>query len=211
MIYTSAIFMSAMVFLSVAFLCLDEQNIRLLGAENGAIENATAAGFALVAAIAFIVALKTRAEAWGLFSFFMALACLREMDMHRAFTSDSFLKLRFYSGDVAPMGEKVAGSLVIVLIAACAYRLIRYHFKGWIADVLKFEETALAVFLAVGSLGFAKILDSLKRLAPSLKEFHQENSYSMSLVEETFELAAVCMFLCVCLLWFKTNRSSHRE
>jgi hypothetical protein len=209
-IYTSLVIFALLGFWAMAFITLNQDQMSALATEDAMIESFTAFGFGVVALLAGFIWIKARREIWALFTFFMGLACFRELDLHKAFTSDSFLKLRFYSGDIAPLHEKIVGACAILLIIFCAYRLSKYAVT-WIKDIIAFKPQSCAIFLGMGTLGFAKKLDALSRLFPSLSDFHGQNRPFLGLIEESAELASVAFFLCACLLWFKTNRLSRPE
>lgn len=180
-------------------------NYSVLSAEGGSIENATALLFGIVAILTLCIAWRERRGIWWLFAFFMVTATCRELDLHKAFTQDSVLKLKFYTRSDAPMVEKIGGGIFVLILVGAIIRLLM-HVKQWILDLIKLKPMQMAALLGIGIMGVAKTLDAMVRLFPFLLDFHAQNRAALGLIEETFELTSAAMFLCVCLLWFKTNR-----
>ena len=74
-----------------------------------------------MAGLAFI---KHRVNLRFVLALGMSLAAMRELDWHKAWTTDSVLKSRFYLSDVTPIYEKVIGGGVILL-------LLYYQMDEW--------------------------------------------------------------------------------
>ena len=72
--------------------------------------------------------------------------------------------------------------------------------------MIAFREQALAVFLAMGILAFAKMLDAFARLFPFMADFHTDNRPLFGLIEESFELTSVLFFAYVCAFYFIQQR-----
>lgn len=205
--YTAIVLSILIGSLSYAFLRFDDATISMLGTEYGVIENLTAGMFGLVAIVAFVILCERKSEIWALFTGFMTLAMLREMDAHKAFTMDSVLKIKFYVRDDVPMNEKIMGAIFVFLLVLMVIRLARYALP-WVKNIIKFQHVALSVFMGLGILVFAKTLDAMKRIIPPLADFHDTNAHALGLFEETFELVGAMMFLLVCLLSLKAHRAS---
>ncbi|MEP3525317.1 MAG: hypothetical protein ABJN24_07805 [Hyphomicrobiales bacterium] len=179
--------------------------------EGGIIESTTAIIFGLVALLAFILFFKIRAKIWLYFGFLMAAASMREMDLHRAWTTDSIFKLRFYSGDAAPFYEKILGLLFILVLVFTLVQFIR-HIPSWISNVLKFQPMALSIFMGLGTLALGKLLDSMARVLPFMADFHGNNRPLLRLLEESLEMTSSFFFLLTCLLalLFKTIQNQEQ-
>lgn len=91
-------------------------------------------------------------------SFVFAAFGARELDLHKAYTTMSILKSRFYLGD-APLTQKLAGLLVIgMLVAAVLFLLKRYGLLAWRA-MRKPTPWAFAIATFIATLVLAKVLD----------------------------------------------------
>ena len=178
-----------------------------LAYEGNIIETTTAIIFAVTSLLAFIALLKKQNKIWFYFGFLMLSATMRELDLHKAWTTDSIFKLRFYSGDAAPFYEKALGLLFIVVLIFCLVQFIR-HIPSWISNLLKFHPIALSIFLGLGALGTGKTLDSMARILPFLADFHGQNRGILRMFEESLEMTSSFFFLLVCLLalFFKTSQ-----
>ena len=203
--YMALVLFGTVLFLGYNFMYFTAADFLVWNAESGPIENATALLFGIVSVLAVGIAFREQRKIWWLFAFFMVTATCRELDLHKAFTQDSVLKMNFYTKSDAPIIEKMGGGLFVAILMTAIIQLLMYA-KQWVLDVLKFKPMPLAAFLAIGMLGFAKTLDAMARLFPISADFHDQYRAAIGLVEETFELSSAAMFLCVCLLWFRTNR-----
>lgn len=202
--YVLTVFIGLFAFLAYGFLLMMPDVRISMSLEAGFIEGVTAASFGLLAVLAFVRATEKRSELAWLFVFFMVLACARELDLHKAFTEDSVLKLNFYFKSDAPLLEKIGGGFFVLLLVYGGVRLLTYA-PQWARDVWALKADALAIFLAMGVLGTAKTLDAFARLFPFLTDFYQENRSFFSLTEESFELASVFLFGYVCFSYFKSR------
>jgi len=203
--YALAILTVTSGFLLYNLTALTPEQYTNLTREHGPIEMLTAIGFALTACTAAIIAWKEKTQIWSLFAAFMAFAAARELDLHKAFTSDSILKSKFYLKSDAPWFEKTGGALFILLLIYCVIRLLPYT-KQWVQNLLKFQSNALSIFLAMGILAAAKMLDSFARLFPFIADIHTNNRALFGLVEETFECTCIAFFAFVCLNYFVNRR-----
>lgn len=123
---------------------------------------------------------------------------LRELDLHKAFTSSSIFKSRFYLGD-APTHEKLAGlvviGLLIYLLYCCAKR---------VPDILhQLRQGSLIVWLAVNALllmGLGRAIDSMSRILPWLHQRLPAHAQTMH-AEEVLELGGSIVMLAACIIW----------
>lgn len=205
--YTVLILCALSLFLGYNFVCLNGTDHAIWSAESGPIENATAWLFAAVSVLVIGIAGFEKRRIWWVFAFFMVVATFRELDLHKAFTQDSVLKLKFYTRSDAPMVEKLGGGVFVATLVAVIILLLM-HAKQWVLDLFKLKPMAMASFIGIGMMGAAKTLDAMARLFPVSAEFHAQNRAALGLVEETLELSSATMFLCVCFVWFlsRTNR-----
>jgi len=182
-----------------SFLNLDKADWIMLKSEGKALEISTAVIFALSAFVGFIGFLKTNKKMHFLFFTLMALASAREMDLHKEWTTDSILKLRFYSSDTTPEFEKLIGGVVILFLLYASFQCFK-RIPLWISNLWMLQDKAWAIAFGMGALVIAKSLDSMKRLVPKLTEFHTEHHAFLGLIEESLEMAGAMMFLYVAFL-----------
>ena len=96
--------------------------------------------------------------AWLAMSLLFLAFGARELDLHKAFTTMSILKSRFYLGDV-PIGEKLAGLAVIGLLGAAVLLLLKRYGRVLWRELRQRTPWALAIATFVATLVLAKVLD----------------------------------------------------
>lgn len=207
--YCLSLFISVSLFLIGALFLVEPPVSAEWVTEDNFVEALGATFLGLISIFALGLFFKRRQEIWVLFAILMGAACCRELDLHKAFTTDSFLKSKFYVREDIPMVEKIIGVSIIAALLICLYRLSKF-IPTWIRDLLQFKPPALSVFIGLGLLAIAKVMDSLKRLVPALHDFHVENAHTLQVIEESFETAGAAMFLCICFLALRTNQPSHQ-
>jgi len=203
--YTCTILACLLIFLAHKIMFVTPQQYIKLSSEGSIIEILTAFGFGLVSFVAGFIAWKEKKQIWLLFAFFMMLATARELDLHKAFTSDSVLKSNFYLKSNAPWFEKASGAIFILILIYAVIRLLPYT-KQWLLNVWALQSNALSIFLAMGILTTAKTLDALDRLFPFLTNIYTDHVPLLRLVEETLELTCVAFFLYVCIHYFVNGK-----
>jgi hypothetical protein len=163
--------------------------------EGEIVENLTVAAY--VAAIALLM-LWSRA-AWPLrlhTALIMAFFAMREMDLHKAFTSDSFMKLSYYARGEDPLVGRILAGLVLLAMLAV---LIRYLWYGrpLLSALLAKRPFADSALLAVVLVPGSKVLDSvLGLMAKHLGHQPTDNERLwLGLFEETLELAIPLMVI----------------
>jgi hypothetical protein len=196
--YTSIAFLTIFGVLALTFISVEPEVYQLWAQEYGPVETLAASLFGVTALGAFIIAIKYKKQPWWLLTYFMAFATMRELDWHKAFTSDSILKSNFYKNADIPAVEKIGGALFILTLVIAAILLLR-HTKQWIQHLFKFNETALAIFMALGFIGVAKTLDGIARKFPFMADFAIENRAVFQFIEEVFECAGGVFFLYIVL------------
>lgn len=98
-----------------------------------------------------------------LYSTLFALFAMREADLHKAFTSGSIVKLKFYTQGMGPeQWASLPFALAIVgLLLACAVGMVRYLLRGgWR------EASGQLMFIAASAMVFCKIADRLPSRHP---------------------------------------------
>ncbi len=182
-------------FLAFGYFYMDEAARMAFSAEDtGPLEQLHGWIFAAAAVGGVLVWFRKRTKIWLVYIFLMAMAAMRELDWHKEFTEDSILKLTFYSRSDAPMGEKIGGLIVVILLlASLIYLLVRLYKDR---KRIRFSNTPLLLsVLGIGSLAGAKMLDSLARLIPAMKDFVFANAGFFRLMEETFETTGAVFFV----------------
>ena len=172
----------------LAYLAQDlaPEHYRALLSENQGIEALTASGF--LAAALFLAASVRLARDWH-GPLLLLACCLRELEMHKRFTTMSLLKSRFYLGDTVPMGEKLVGLAILALLAFAACTLLwRYGRTAWngLWQGLAVETRVLsAAFLLV----FSQSIDGIDRKLRPLMSFTRDEVRLLGAFEEIIELA----------------------
>lgn len=127
--------------------------------ESGPVEIVTAATYALCAVAAWL--LRVRADDWRstlALSGVMAGFCARELDWHKAFTGTSVLRVSWYGGPASLQTKLVAALLVLSVLVALAWLLLRHARPLWAAWQRR-EPAAVTVVAFVALLVLAKTLD----------------------------------------------------
>lgn len=127
--------------------------------ETGPVEIVTAATYALCAVAAWL--LRVRADDWRstlALSVVMAGFCARELDWHKAFTGTSVLRVSWYGGPASPTAKLAAALVVLSVLAALAWLLLRHTRALWAAWQRR-EPAAVTVVAFVALLVLAKTLD----------------------------------------------------
>ncbi len=201
-IYSTLSFVISISLMSAAFIVPTQLNWY---EESGFIEVSTAIFFGLSGLIAFGAWFSDRRETYGLFALTMILACLRELDAHKAFTTQSIRKSRFYLSDQTPLGEKLIGFLFILLLLYTAIRLLSYV-SGWLKEVFTLQRDANIIAIAFGSLCVGKFLDTSPRIFTGLQEY----AYQLRAIEECLELNSAVFFVLAAILVY-TKKHSKKE
>lgn len=208
--YCLAVILVTLGGLSYAHVQLSYEESLQLANEGSILETTTAIIFALTALLAFITLVKKQDKVWFCFGSLMVAATMRELDLHKAWTTDSIFKLRFYSGDAAPFYEKALGLLFVFILLLCLVQFIR-HIPSWISNLMKFHPISLSIFLGLGTLGGGKTLDSMTRVLPFLADFHGQNRPLLRMLEEGLEMTSSFFFLLICLLALFFNTSQKQQ
>lgn len=201
--YLAFIFLCVFGVLVYSFFMHDDAQQVRISMEGGLLEVLSAGLFAVAGVFALIRFVRLRTQLSGTFAALLLLASAREMDLHKAFTSDSMLKSRFYSSAETPFFEKIIGALVIALLLYCVWTLLR-QIPDFIRRLMRFCPYAISVFLGLGVITTAKMLDSLARILPFAAGFKEQHSAYLGLIEESFEMAGAVIFFMLALALLKT-------
>ena len=134
-------------------------------------------------------------------AFLLAMLALRELDLDKRLFADGMLKLRFYTGNEAPLWQKGIGGAVVVTILVAVWRLFRQQFREWRAALLAKAVWAWVVLAAFVVGALAKSLDGIgRKLAPFGIRFDSDLDLAFGLIEETLEMFfALALVLAVCI------------
>lgn len=143
----------------LAWLELPADAVMAITRENGPIELPTALlWFALAFGIWHAKPGRAERAAWVALSALSAAFGARELDLHKAWTSMSILKSRFYLGE-GPLAEKLIGLAVIGSLAAAGVLLLkRYGASAW-RELAQRTPWSMAIATFVSTLLVAKLLD----------------------------------------------------
>ena len=143
----------------LAWCMLAPEAVMRLMAETGPIEEATAALYFLVAAYVLVAGVP-QAEASLPLPLCIVLCGFgaRELDLHKAFTDMSVLKVSFYLGH-APVAHKlVALAVVLPVLAAVLHLLVRHGRSVW-RGLRQGHSAAITVAVFGITMVVAKIID----------------------------------------------------
>lgn len=169
-------------------------------AESGPIETASASFLILCAVVLSGDIIQGRLpRRWHLVVLTLA-AGLRELDWDKAFTDSGIVSLRLYSG-TAPLGQKIAGTAVLVLLVVAVVRLLCRDLGPWLSGLRagRLWSWLLAASLAIYAV--AKAMDGLDRKLLSWGvELSALTARTAVRLEEGLELFAAILVLQVAIL-----------
>lgn len=149
---------------------------------------------------------KYKSSGWYIYALVMAIAAMREHGMHAAYTTMSMLKSRFYFSPDVPMFEKILGGVIILALVYAAIKSLRYLWPG-IKHALNGSKHAQAIFISIGFMLLAKMMDSSGRLFPWLSPTIAPFDIQMQFTEETLEMIMAFLFLSAPVLYYAKRRS----
>lgn len=190
---------------AVAEYSFTPERVRDLAHEGGAIETLTAILFAGAGAFGLFTAWRTKQPGWSLFALFMVAAALREVDAHKAWTTMSIFKSRFYVSADVPVFEKICGALVIFALLYGAWRAARKLVPSLQAAITGVPHVLL-IYTALAWLAVAKFLDAFFRLLPMLESHRTRIEHLLFFTEESLEMGAALLFVLAPLAWLRRNR-----
>ncbi len=168
---------------------------KLMG-EGQFIEVASCVLWFVCALVSTIGALRLTSTAWAYIGGVTFLFGLRELDFDKKFTTMGILKSKFYFSDTVPIGEKIIGFAIVLLLLFLAVALVRLFIQTVRKNKYKARWVTGIAFTAFAMLAAAKILDGLPR---KLADFGFETTpFAAQLfvaAEEVLELGAPLMVL----------------
>jgi hypothetical protein len=138
---------------------LPTDEVRRLTAEGGPVERPTEwLWFAMAAVVAAAASSRLDAASRAALVVTMLAFGAREMDLHKAYTGKSVLKLSFYLGE-APWRQKAVAVVVIGLVAAALLVLLWRHARGVWQRFRAGDAVATSIVVLVGAMAVSKVLD----------------------------------------------------
>jgi hypothetical protein len=179
--------------------------------EDGPVEIASAFLYAAAAGTLVLSApMGWLRNAWHLpLSFVFATA--RELDLHKAFTTEGILQLRLYSGP-APLMEKAVGLALVALILWTAGRLARRGLGPLLSGIRGRQGWAWLAAAGLSAIGGAKVLlDGFGRKLGDIGiAVSGDLDLQMSHLEEWIELVGGIALLLAVLLWVRAKQRAGR-
>ncbi|OCX65893.1 hypothetical protein BFP70_07095 [Thioclava sp. SK-1] len=146
-----------------------------------------------------------RVQGWHIATI-LALMAMREMDFDKRFTSNGVLQLRLYTAD-GPLIEKIIGLIVIAVILAAVWRLIRRDVAPWLFGLRAGRLQAWLMVAAFGLLVFAKAIDGIgRKLAPFGVEFSPLFESRAARIEELCEMLFAILIVQIIALAYQGRR-----
>jgi hypothetical protein len=157
----------ALVAPAIALLCalglwwtLDPEHVKALLKEGGRVERPTELlYFALAAAMWLWRRPDDDGLGWAALSVLFVAFGAREMDLHRAWTGGSMLKLSFYLRDGAPLLQKAVSAAVVLLVAGAALLLLRRHARRVVSGIARGEAVPITVAIFIATMVVSKVFD----------------------------------------------------
>ena len=118
----------------------------------------------------------------------MGLLGARELDLHKAFTTDSVLTTRFFFRDHVPLTEKLVAGAVLAVLLVVVLRYLR-HWRRLRDGLVRRSPAAISVALAILMLPATKFLDAFGRLLTGFGFEVTFNIDAVGIVEESLEMA----------------------
>jgi hypothetical protein len=175
------------------WLALPPEGVMHLMSEEGPIETSTSALYFLVAllplALFFAPPAGTDRRSWLAIAVMSAAGGAREMDLHKAWTEKSVLKVSFYLGQ-APLHQKLISLLVLAAIGGALSYLLRRHMRRLWQELRQGQAVAVSVATLFVTTVITKVLDRAINLLA--EDYGVATSYPIkalvSALEETMEL-----------------------
>lgn len=170
-------------------LSLEPVKTRLLYSEGQLIENATVLFYG--AALALLLGWSNgERELRLLISLVVSLCAFRELDLHKAYTSESLFKISYYvRGDDPIMGRIVAG-IILVAILALLFRTLIYC-RNLFKELWAGRPFAFSALTAILLLPLSKAFDSSPRMIHKHlgMDLSADVRLGLLVTEETLEFA----------------------
>ena len=175
----------------VLWLCLTPPDVMHVMREGGPIEGLTEKMyFALAVALWLSPRQAGEWKATLALTILLAACGAREMDLHKAFTGFSVLKVSFYLQE-RPLGTKLIAFAIVATVALAALYLLKTHGRVLWQRVKVKEPVAFTIAIFFITMVFTKILDRSVNILD--QDFGISTSESIlalvSAMEETIEMS----------------------
>lgn len=180
---------------------------RLL-AEGGPVETASVALHLLAASVAFVMWRK-RGALFGFLALAELLMAMRELDVHRAFTTFGVFSTRLYARPDVPLFEKLGAALAIFAIVALLAGLL-WRSRSELRLMAAERSPAFRGLVAVAVFTVAlKEIDGLPRMLARVGVILSERADTVShAIEELGEMALPVLVLAVILQHARATSAS---
>lgn len=187
---------------------LDEHLVRLLIAEDGVIESASALGYVVcIAVIVLFGGWRTALIRVPYITFILLFLALREFDADKRFTTMGIFKSEFYLSPGVPWGEKALAVLFVGLLIWSFIELADRHGRRFLSGLRRFDSVAVCVALAVLLAGIAKTLDGAWRKLDLLGLDLGERGYLLAgSAEEILELGIPVTLTLAAIVHFSADK-----
>lgn len=190
--------------LGLSFVLLDRASLEAVSQEGRWIENISVVFLLQAVALGLYAAYKSGDRGWYLYSYLALAAALRELDAHRAVTSDSILKSRFYVTPEYPLWEKLFGIAFILSLLFCIVKLAQRlpaSLKALWQGVIHVQ----AIYVCLGLYTVAKIFDGFFRRFPGLSHLRDDYGVILLYAEESMEMIGA-FFLMYAAFYYVLHR-----
>jgi hypothetical protein len=188
--------------MSVAFsLFLPREAAWAFREEGGPLETATVALYLLAAAAVLAMALRGEWRGGYGGSVVLLLLALREFDVHRRFTGLSVTGTKFWVSPDPPLSAKGAALLATVLSLGAVALFLRGRIGTFVRGVRRGDPPCLSILGGILIVPFCLILDQVPRPLKKAGLWSEDLFLSLSLFEETFELAIPVLILLAIFQW----------
>lgn len=179
-------------------------NTDLLIKEGGIIETLSALGYFLIAGYLIykggLAFLRTR----GYFVLLVLLFGMRELDMDKQFTTMGIFKSRLYLNPDMPLGDKLLGVAVILLLFWILFKLFRNHGRAFLKGLRNGNAESIGAGIAMALIAVSKTLDGLPRKLESLGfAGGRALTYQFSVLEEVLEFGIPVFILLAFDIYFR--------
>ncbi|MCX7567234.1 hypothetical protein OS189_12855 [Sulfitobacter sp. F26169L] len=174
---------------------LPGQTVYAAALEGGPIETLSVIGYGV--AIVLMLALwgpRATLRRWY-FPTMLALFAGRELDLDKRSFTEGLLKSRQYIGETVPLGERILSTVVLLLILAVIFTLIKRETRPFLRGLRNRNAAAYAVLAGIIFIGVFKTLDGLARkLEPFGVTISDHASQIATIAEELGELGIPVLF-----------------
>ena len=164
--------------------------------ENGLIESSSALGYLFCL---FYMVTKWPMEWLKKYHYFLILTVffgLRELDFDKKFTTMGIFKSRFYLSDIVPMAEKIAGLLVLAILAYALIAIFIKHIKNLNLNIIKSSTTHQGLISVFFIIIISKSIDGIGRKLSGFGVNLNDNLINnLNVIEEVLELGIPVLIL----------------